>query len=110
MANSLSPDPIELSPPPAPPDTPSTSWIWIKDTAGYPSASVTFVTIAFWVTTLWFIVSIVHKIGPVEFRAFDPAAATTYLSPLLALYFGRRWTDAKLGNNNTPGTPPTNGK
>lgn len=90
---------------PAPPETPAKSWIWLKDTAGYPSVTVTFVTIAFWVTTFWFVVSIVHKLGPVEFRAFDPAAASAYLGPLLALYFGRKWTDAKLGVAPGSSTP-----
>lgn len=99
MADSIVPDPNEKQTPPAP-DTPKASWIWLKDTSGYPSATVTFVTVAFWVTTLWFIMSIVHKVGPIEIRQFDSTAATTYLSPLLALYFGRRWTDAKLGNQN----------
>lgn len=86
---------------------PAKSWIWIKDTAGYPSVSVTFVTIAFWATTLWFVFSIFAKIWEIEIRPFDPTAASAYLGPLLALYFGRRWTDAKLGN---PGVNTPNGK
>lgn len=92
--------PVPSIPPEAP--TPAKSIIWLKDTAGYPSVSVTFVTVAFWATTLWFIMSIFAKIWNIEIRPFDPGAATAYLSPLLALYFGRRWTDAKSGNPNTP--------
>lgn len=89
---------------PPPPETPAKSWFWIKDTAGYPSVTVTFVTIAFVVTTLWYLASIFHKLGPVEIRPFDPASASAYLGPILALYFGRRWTDAKMGV--TPGSTP----
>lgn len=103
-----------------PPDTPKASWIWLKDSSGFPSVTVTFVTIAFWVTTLWFIVSIIHKVGPVEFHAFDPVAATSYLGPILGLYFGRKFTDAKYNAGNAavvappaanpppPAPPPTN--
>lgn len=78
------------------PVKPQTSWIWIKDSSGYPSITVTFLTIAFYVTTLAYIASIVENIGPVKFRAFDAAASSAYFIPLLTLYFGRRWTDAKL--------------
>lgn len=77
------------------PETPKASWIWLKDSAGYPSITVTFVTVGFWVTTLWYMASIVSKIGHFEIRPFDPSAATAYLSPLLALYFGRKWTDSR---------------
>lgn len=76
---------------------PKASWMWLKDSNGYPSISVTIATVAFWTTTLVFIASCVQKLGPLEFRAFDPAAASGYLVPCLSLYFARRWTDAKFG-------------
>lgn len=79
------------------PEKPAPSWIWFKDTAGYPSVTVTFATVAFWVTTLAFLLSIVEKVGPLEVRPFDVAACGSYLIPILSLYFGRRWTDAKFG-------------
>lgn len=69
--------------------------IWLKNTKGEPSASLSFVTIAFTVVTLWLVVSIVNKLGNIEIRQFDAATAMGYLTPLLALYFGRRWTDGK---------------
>jgi hypothetical protein len=89
-STTVSPDALER---------PKASWIWLKDSSGYPSVSVTFVTVAFWITSLWFVLSIVSKVGSVEFRAFDPAAAAAYLSPILAMYFGRRYTDAKYGTS-----------
>jgi len=71
------------------------SWFWIKGSNGNASVTTTFVTIAFVVTTFAYIASIFVKIGPVTFRSFDVAAASTYLLPLLTLYFGRRWTESK---------------
>jgi hypothetical protein len=69
--------------------------MWIKNTSGQKSASLTFVSVGFTVVTLWLLVSIVSKIGHIEIRQFDAGTAMGYLTPLLALYFGRRWTDGK---------------
>lgn len=81
---------------------PKASWMWLKDTKGYPSVTVTFVTVAFWVTTFAFLASVFGKIGPVEFKEFNETAVGVYLTPLLSLYFGRKWTEAKF--NTTPGS------
>lgn len=86
------------------PETPKTSWLWIKDSDGKASASVTLLTVSFWVTTLIYILSAVQKVGPLEFRPFDVGAAGSYFIPVLTLYFGRRWTDAKMGVSK-PSTP-----
>jgi hypothetical protein len=82
---------------PADPTEVKDSWLWIKDSKGYGSVTVTFVTIAFFVTTLAYILSLVEKIGPVNIRPFDVAACSTYYIPILSLYFGRKFTDAKFG-------------
>lgn len=84
---------------PTPPEVPEHAWYWIKDTKGNPSVSVTFATVAFWVTTFSFIISIVERIGPVSIRQFDVASCSAYLIPVLTLYFGRRATDAKYFSN-----------
>lgn len=82
---------------PAPNDTEvPDSWLWIKDTSGYGSVTVTFVTIAFFVTTLAYVLSIVEKIGSFTIRPFDVGACSVYMVPLLTLYFGRKYTDAKF--------------
>lgn len=73
------------------------SWFWIKNSKGEASATITFTTIAFFVTTLAYVASIFESIGPVSFRSFDAAACSAYFIPLLTLYFGRRWTEAKKG-------------
>lgn len=76
--------------------------LWFKNTSGQPSASLTFATIGFSVVTLWLLVSIVAKLGRVEIRPFSGAEAMAYLTPLLALYFGRRWTDGRSTLDNDP--------
>lgn len=77
-------------------EQPKASWFWIKNSKGESSASLTFVTIAFLVTTLSFVASMFVKIGPVELRAFDSAACAAFLGPLLTLYAFRRYTDKKF--------------
>jgi hypothetical protein len=71
-------------------------WFWIRDTRGYGSVTVTFVTVAFWVTTLAYILAIFSKIGPLEIRQFDAAATSVYFVPILTLYFGRKYTEARF--------------
>jgi hypothetical protein len=76
--------------------------MWIKNTSGQKSASLTFVSVGFGVVTLWLLVSILSKIGHLEIREFDSGTAMGYLTPLLALYFGRRWTDGKYSLDMDP--------
>lgn len=82
-------------------------WFWIRDTKGYGSVTVTLVYVSFIVTTLAYILSIFQKIGPFEIRSFDVAAAGVYYTPLLATYFGRKWTEAKFNTNGTSKDLPT---
>ena len=84
------------------PGTVAPAWYWVKDTKGEGSVTVTLVFVAFWVTTLAFVLSIFEKIGPVQIRQFDVAACSSYLIPLLTLYFGRKFTEAKFGPSNGP--------
>lgn len=92
------PGQVELAPR-ADTEKPKASWIWMKDTAGFPSVSVTFAAISFWVTAAAYIASIFEKIGPFAIRPFDPAACGSFLGLTMSLYFGRRFTDAKFGTN-----------
>lgn len=87
------------TPTPSDPGKVTDSWLWIRDSKGFGSVTVTFVTIAFFVTTLAYVLSIVSKIGPFEIRSFDVAACSAYFIPILTLYFGRKWTEAKHGIN-----------
>lgn len=80
--------------------------IWIKNTTGQASASLTMTVVAFLVVTIWLLVSIVAKIGHVEIREFDAGQAMGYLTPLLALYFGRRWSDGTRTLEKDPNASP----
>lgn len=71
------------------------NWFWIRDSKGYGSATLTFTTIAFVVTTLAYILSIFSKIGPIDIRQFDVAACSAYFIPILTLYFGRKYVESK---------------
>jgi hypothetical protein len=74
-------------------------WYILKDSRGLGSITVTLVLVSFWVTTVAYIGSMFNKIGDIEFREFDPAAVSAYLIPILSLYFGRKWTDLKMSQN-----------
>tara|TARA_Y100000310_G_scaffold345054_1_gene461442 strand:- start:1825 stop:2106 length:282 start_codon:yes stop_codon:yes gene_type:complete len=74
--------------------------MWIKNSDGDRSATVTLMWIAFIVTTIAYIASMFVQIGPVVFRPFDVGATSTYFIPILTLYGGRRWTNAKYSVNN----------
>lgn len=80
-------------------------WLWLRNDAGRKSVTVTLVTIAFLVTTFAYVLSIVGSIGLVVFRPFDVAACAAYLTPILALYFGRKHSDSKNGVNHDDGVP-----
>lgn len=82
--NKTQSDPVEV------PDT----WYWIRGSDGKGSVTTTFVTVAFWVTTLAYVASMFESAWGIQFRAFDVGACAAYFIPLLTLYFGRRWTEA----------------
>jgi hypothetical protein len=84
---------------PAAQPAPKASWIWIKNTDGKPSMSATFATVAFVAATGAYVAAIFEKIGNFNVRPFDSAACTAYLIPVLGLYFGRRFTDAKMSSD-----------
>lgn len=77
---------------PAPSKAP---WFLINNTKGEPSMSATFATVAFFTTTFAYVASLFETIGPLTPRTFDVGACSSYLIPILTLYFGRRWTEAK---------------
>jgi len=72
------------------------SKLWMRDSTGKRSATITIVWISFIVTTLAYLASIFDVVGPVKFRTFDIGACSTYFIPILSLYFGRRYTKAKF--------------
>lgn len=79
---------------PAAIERPKTSWLWIKNSNGESSASITFLYIAFWITTAMFILGHIGEINigdaKIAFNEFDSTAAAVYYVPLMMLYFKRR--------------------
>lgn len=82
------------------PDKVIDSWIWVKDTRGYGSVTVTILLISFWVTTLAYVLSLFEgEIYGLKLKPFDVAAATSYFGGTLATYTARKWTSAKYGTD-----------
>jgi hypothetical protein len=84
----------------APDMRPAMSKIWMKDSSGYPSVTITFLFVSFWITTIAYVLSIVSKIGPVDIRPFDVGACGAYFGIIFSAYIARRYTDARWGNPN----------
>lgn len=91
--------------------------LYIKDTNGKPSASLTLSVIAFILTSVWFLISFLHiKVGSWEPRQFNETAAIAFLIPCLSLYWGRRFSDNKqlqqlqqvVKNSSVPSSNNTN--
>ena len=81
---------------------------WIKNTEGKPSASLTLVMVAFTIVMLWMTLSIFVNPFGIATVQFNASEAMIVLSPLLATYFGRRYThDVSRKKPATP-TPPVN--
>ena len=74
--------------------------MWLKNSAGEKSATVTLMWIAFLVTTVSYVLSMFEELGGVKLRPFDVGATSTYFIPILTLYGGRRWTSAKYSVEN----------
>lgn len=81
-------DPTELTP----------TWYWIKDSNGNGSIMATLTFVAFWITTIAYVLSMFEKIGPIAIRPFDVAACATYFIPIMSAFLGKHVVDAKFGN------------
>lgn len=64
----------------------------LKNSDGKPSLSFTMVYTSFVVSLVWFGLA-VFKIPHV--KDFDVTTVSGFLTPLMALYFGRRWNDSR---------------
>ncbi len=71
----------------------------LQNSDGKPSLSFTMVYTTFAASLLWFTLSI-FKIPHV--KDFDVTTASGFLTPLMALYFGRRWSDSKSSQSEEP--------
>jgi hypothetical protein len=77
----------------------------LKNSEGKPSLSFTMVYTSFLACLLWFILSI-FKIQHI--KDFDVTTASGFLSPMMALYFSRRWTDSRSSAPNSAENNTTN--
>jgi len=66
---------------------------WMHNTKGEPSTSLTFATVGFVVVMAWMVAHIFAGPLGLTIAAFDAGEAMIVLTPLLGLYFGRRYTD-----------------
>lgn len=80
--------------------------IFLKNAQGKPSSSFTMMFIAFGVVTLWLFLSIAEHLGPLHIRAFSGAEAMAYLTPILALYWGRKQQEGTLPAQAPPSENP----
>lgn len=77
------------------------SFMWIKDSKGFGSVTLTFITVAFWVTTLAYVLSMFEGSIPLlgfKLRPFDVGASTAYFGICAGMYSQRKWTEAKYAS------------
>lgn len=75
--------------------------IFIKNNEGKPSVSLTMVVVSFNVVTLWLLAWVIGVAVGFPIPPFDAMAAMGYLTPILSLYFGRRWSSKSDHKNQT---------
>jgi hypothetical protein len=73
----------------------------LKNSDGKPSLSFTMVYMVFFVSLLWFTLSM-FEIPHV--KGFDVTTVSGFLTPLIALYFGRRWSDSRNSTSEEGGS------
>lgn len=78
--------------------------IFIKNTEGQPSASLTMTLVAFIVVILWFVVWVIGAGFGLPVPPFEASTAMGLLGPLLTLYFGRRWSSNASGQISGTGS------
>jgi hypothetical protein len=82
----------------------------LKQSDGKKSASFTMMIVAFTVVTLWLLVSIVEVAFGIQIREFSGAEAMSYLTPICALYYGRRQATDRASGGSTTTTSPAEEK
>ena len=75
--------------------------IFLKNTDGKPSASLTMMIVGFLIVTCWLLFWVGGRAFGLPVPEFDATSAMAYLTPLLGLYFGRRYTSTTDATNKT---------
>jgi hypothetical protein len=76
--------------------------LFLKNAEGKPSSSFTMMFMSFGVVTLWLFFSIFQNLGPIHIRPFVASDAMAYLTPILALYWGRKQQDLSVSSTTKP--------
>lgn len=63
----------------------------LKDSDGRPSVSFTMLAVTFFIMNVWLILYITQGFTGVEVPRFEMGEVMKYFSPILVLYFFRRW-------------------
>lgn len=74
------------------------NFMWIRDSKGFGSVTLTFFTVAFWVTTIAYVLGMFEGTIPwvnFKLRPFDVAASASYLGIIASVYTSRKFTEAK---------------
>jgi len=70
-------------------------WWTLTDAQGYGSVTLTMAVVSFFITTVWFILSI-FKIG----SEFSPTACNAYFGMIITTYVARKYTESKHKPSN----------
>lgn len=83
--------------------------LWMKDTSGNKSATLTFAAGGFVIAAAKFLLSgtvLVLASRKIEFGAVDAASIAAILTPTLGAYVARRHTDTRYGDKDSPSPDP----
>lgn len=73
----------------------------LTNTNNEQSYSLTMAVLSFNIVSAWLLASIVLPVFSItSMPPFDASDAMAYLTPVLGLYFGRRWSDKSANTNN----------
>ncbi len=76
-------------------------WYLLKDSNGKKSLSYTMVVWAFFAVLCWMIVSMAEQPLGIKVREFSGSESAMFLTPIYALYFGRKHTKTKAENSSS---------
>ena len=82
----------------------------LKNSDGQKSSSFTMMIVSFTVVTLWLLLSTVEGFGSIKIRAFSGSDAMAYLTPILALYWGRRKQQQQQEEPTSTSLPSSSGE
>ncbi len=76
-------------------------WYLLTNTDGKKSISFTMVFFGFGAVTLWLLLSMAEQLLGINIREFSGSEAMMFLSPIFAIYFGRKQQNGSNNSNNS---------